>query len=58
MQKKIAICTIEGELLLSKTVQGKSDFELNLSALPEAVCLVSIETLDKISNKKLLIWKR
>lgn len=53
--QKITVRTITGELLLSKTVQGKNNFELNLSNLPEAVYLVSIETLDKIINKKLLI---
>jgi hypothetical protein len=53
--QKIVIRTITGELLLSKTVQGQNSFELNLSNLPEAVYLVSIETSDKIINKKLLI---
>jgi hypothetical protein len=55
--QKITVRTITGELLLSKIVQGKNNFELNLSELPEAVYLVSIETSDKIFNKKLLIVK-
>lgn len=55
--QKITIRTITGELLLSKIVQGKSNIEWDLSKLPEAVYLVSIETLDKIFNKKLLIVK-
>lgn len=53
--KIIRVRTITGELLLSKIVEGTSNLELNLSRLPEAVYLVSIETSDKIINKKLLI---
>jgi hypothetical protein len=53
----ITVRTITGALLLSKTVEGKNDFDLNLSNLSEAVYLVSIETSDKIINKKLLILK-
>jgi hypothetical protein len=55
--QKITIRTITGELLLSKVIQGKNNFDLNLSHLPGAIYLVSIETLDKIINKKLLIVK-
>lgn len=55
--QKITVRTITGELLVTKIVQGRSNFELNLSKLPEAVYLVSIETSDKIINKKLLIIK-
>ncbi len=53
--QKITVRTITGQVLLSKIVQGESNLELNLSKLPEAVYLVSIETSDKIINKKLLI---
>lgn len=55
--QKISVRTVTGELLLSKIVQGKNDFELDLSSLPEALYLVSIETPGKIINKKLLILR-
>lgn len=53
--QKVRVRTITGELLVTKIIQGRSEIELNLSDLPEAVYLVSIETSDKIINKKLLI---
>lgn len=55
--QKITIRTITGELLLTKTIEGKNTLDLDLSSLPEAVYLVSIETLDQIINKRLLIVK-
>lgn len=53
--QKITVRTVTGEVLLSKTVQSQGDLELDLNYLPEAVYLVSMETSDKIINKRLLI---
>lgn len=55
--QKITIRAITGELLFTKTIEGENDIDLDLSSLPEAVYLVSIETLGQIINKRLLILR-
>lgn len=54
---RVFVRTITGQILTIIETEGKSNCKINLKELPEAVYIVSVETVERVINKRLLLIK-